>query len=358
MRPTRLIHGVAAAGVVALLQVGPAAAQYGCGTSYVVQPGDTLSKIAARCGTSVSALTGANAFIRDPARIEVGWRLAIPGAGYRPAAPAPREPLAVAPDYRAPVPDYRTAPADPYGGAYGNTYTVQPGETIPSIAQALGLSIAALIAENSGVDPGGLLAGQLLRIPMRGRYDYRYDDRRDLCDLPELKLKPDEGRRGSKVELRVDGLVPRERVLLGALRPNGGVVRLGEARADRKGKLRADLRVPDWADPRRDLIFVVELRDGIVLRSEPFEVEGRRADRRNDRRDDRDVALEGWIVQGVECAVLRTPGGRSYSLVSDRVALPYGAYVELRGEPVAFSICQEGAGTVEVTALRQVDPPR
>jgi hypothetical protein len=46
----------------------------------VIAPGDTLSKIAARCGSNVEALMRANPTITSPAQIAVGWRLTVPGS--------------------------------------------------------------------------------------------------------------------------------------------------------------------------------------------------------------------------------------------------------------------------------------
>ncbi len=46
-------------------------------TTYIVRPGDTLSAIAARHGTTVSALASANG-IPDPDRIRIGQLLRIP----------------------------------------------------------------------------------------------------------------------------------------------------------------------------------------------------------------------------------------------------------------------------------------
>ena len=39
-----------------------------CGGTYVVEAGDTLSSIASRCGTTVSAITTANSGVADPLR--------------------------------------------------------------------------------------------------------------------------------------------------------------------------------------------------------------------------------------------------------------------------------------------------
>ncbi len=59
---------------------------------YIVQPGDTLSKIAARYGTTVQALMSLNG-LSNPDRIWVGQRLRIGKAG---AAPAPSQPAPTA----------------------------------------------------------------------------------------------------------------------------------------------------------------------------------------------------------------------------------------------------------------------
>ena len=51
-------------------------------TVYVVQRGDTLSRIAARYGVSVGALAAANG-IRNANLVYTGQRLLIPGAVFR-----------------------------------------------------------------------------------------------------------------------------------------------------------------------------------------------------------------------------------------------------------------------------------
>ena len=78
-------------------------------TTYVVKPGDTLTKIAAQFGTSVSALVQANNIV-NPNLIFVGQILVIPGA-----APAPA-PTAPAPESTAPPPPPTTSGAFEFGG--------------------------------------------------------------------------------------------------------------------------------------------------------------------------------------------------------------------------------------------------
>jgi lipoprotein-anchoring transpeptidase ErfK/SrfK len=55
----------------------PALAQTECGQEYVTVRGDTLSKIARRCGITLSALLEANPDIANPDRVLVGQRIAL-----------------------------------------------------------------------------------------------------------------------------------------------------------------------------------------------------------------------------------------------------------------------------------------
>lgn len=51
-----------------------------CGPSYTIQPGDSLGKVAKRCGQNVSDILAANPEIRDPSRLSVGQSIDMPGA--------------------------------------------------------------------------------------------------------------------------------------------------------------------------------------------------------------------------------------------------------------------------------------
>jgi LysM repeat protein len=65
-----------------------ASAQGPCGSIYIVQPGDWLSKIANRCGVSLSALYAANPGVAYQRYIYPGQALNIPG-GAEPVYPVP-----------------------------------------------------------------------------------------------------------------------------------------------------------------------------------------------------------------------------------------------------------------------------
>jgi LysM repeat protein len=103
------------------------------GTHTVVR-GETLSGIAARYGTSSTALARLNG-LANPNRIVVGTRLQVPSATSTPAA---------------------------------TTYTVRSGDTLGSIAARTGTTIAALVAANELRNPNLVRIGQVLSLPGAG----------------------------------------------------------------------------------------------------------------------------------------------------------------------------------------------
>lgn len=136
-------------------------------TNYVVQPGDTLRTIANKVlspGSDWRILATLNA-IDDPRQIRVGQRLQIPQRGSHPAG-EPAVAVAVtetAPQTVNPVPLAATSDL-------GQTYVVQPGETLTTIASKVlgaGGDWRAIAELNQIADPKQVRAGQRLRIPTR-----------------------------------------------------------------------------------------------------------------------------------------------------------------------------------------------
>ncbi len=124
-RRLRLRAAVGVTAIASLLFAGSAA--------YVVRPGDTLSGIASRTGTSTGSLATANG-LSSPYRIVAGSQLLLPGES----------------------------------GA-GTHHRVGRGQTLSGIAGRYGVRIAGLAAANGLASVDRIREGQRLAIPPRGR---------------------------------------------------------------------------------------------------------------------------------------------------------------------------------------------
>jgi len=110
-----------------------------CGSTYVVQPGDWMAKIARRCGVTLAALYEANPWVGY--YIYPGQVLTIPG-GYAPAPISPCGPM--------------------YSEYYGYYYVVCRGDTLSRIARYYGVSVYYLQTRNGIANPNLIYAGQFI----------------------------------------------------------------------------------------------------------------------------------------------------------------------------------------------------
>ncbi len=132
------------------LLAAPAAAS--AAYPHTVLPGESLSSIAAVDGLTVSQLAAANGLASDSSLI-AGTTLEIP-----PQGPSAGSYAAVA-TTTVPV---STGVAATNGSASGDSYVVQPGDTLWAIAARVGISVAQLAADN-GLNPNGVLpAGSVI----------------------------------------------------------------------------------------------------------------------------------------------------------------------------------------------------
>ena len=115
----------------------PARAWSGCGSSYVVQWGDTLGSVAGMCGTSVAALRLANPNLGY--WLYAGQTLWMPGA-YVPGS-------------------------DGY-----DVYYVARGDTLKKLAARFGTTVEAIANANSIWNYNLIYEGQKLKIPSGGNY--------------------------------------------------------------------------------------------------------------------------------------------------------------------------------------------
>jgi soluble lytic murein transglycosylase-like protein len=129
-RRTRAVVALCGAAVVAAAAVG---AEAPTAAAYRVQPGDTLTAIAAAHGLSVTKLAHANRL--DPADVLLAGIV-----------------------LRIPLPKHQASPALV-------SYTVQPGDTLSAIAFDHGMTVDG-IARLNHLDPQGILfAGSRLQVP-------------------------------------------------------------------------------------------------------------------------------------------------------------------------------------------------
>lgn len=145
------------------------------GESYVIQKGDTLSRIASRAGISIAELKAANSLTSD--RIIAGKSLTIPKKGaVSTAAAVPEVKQAVAPVAAAPAPaglesapaepDDETAPVASAAAAPAYEHVLYPGETLEDVARQYGSSQMEIMKLNSITDPADVKPGTKLLVPI------------------------------------------------------------------------------------------------------------------------------------------------------------------------------------------------
>ncbi len=141
--------------------------------TYAVQPGDSLSSLAQRFGISRQALASANG-LSPSSMLYVGQVLKVAPAAQPtalPATPVPATPTAQIPSAaQPPIVAASTTTPQPAGSAAGAPsgkpvqYTVQPGDSLSSIAAKFNTTVDALLQLNGMSDGNYLQAGQKLTI--------------------------------------------------------------------------------------------------------------------------------------------------------------------------------------------------
>lgn len=111
------------------------------GGVYRVAPGDTLSSIAARYGTTFVALAAANHIV-DPNLIYAGQVLSVPAGG--------------------------STGTNAGAGQSTGSYTVRAGDTLSSIAARFGTNFQSLASINGIADPNLIEVGEVLRLSGAG----------------------------------------------------------------------------------------------------------------------------------------------------------------------------------------------
>jgi LysM repeat protein len=303
--PRRRAGGLAAAALLAFNSAvfvpAPSAAQGSCGAAVTVAPGDTLARIAARCGTSVAAMLQANPQIGNPNVIHAGATLRMPGAGPVASAPPPPPPPG----------------APPASGAYG-TYTVRPGDTFAAIAAAIGIPLAVLMSANPDLDPRFLRPGWSIRYP-GGPFPPRPGGER----------------------IAVTGTMTTEGIECPAMRADHGRLYTLTGNVGR-------FRPGDRMHVRGVRAAVSTCQQGTTINVTEMVAVG------GPPTPPGVFLVRGTVTnEGAECPTMRGDDGRLYSLTGNTGRLRPGQRVEVQGQPAQVSFCMQGT-TIAVNSIRSV----
>jgi LysM repeat protein len=242
----------------------------------------------------------------------------------------------------------------------GASYTVRSGDTLAAIAERCGTSVEALTQANPLVtDPARISIGWKLTIPgARASLGPESEVRppaRDEAAEAAVAAGSYEVQPGDSFASIATALQVPMRTLIAA---NAGVdpfalkpgqvlqVPAGDGSPEPKPATdEADIAngadaVEDSASPPPPTADTAEAPAAETGASEP---EASGAVER--------VTLEGRVERGTECPVLETPAGETYSLVSAQYGFAPGEYVEIEGETVEMSFCNQGLATVRVTSM-------
>jgi LysM repeat protein len=303
-----------------MFAASPAAAQTPCGPEIRIATGDTLSRLARRCGVPEEVLRRANPGI-DWSLLRIGAPVFIPDG------PPPRG-------------GDRASPRGEAGR--DGVYVIQRGDRLDDVADALGVSVEILLDANPGLSQRDLVPGREIRLgeSRRGR-----DDRRGPPSRLDVTMAEDRVDPGDVATVDIEGLPPRARVVVRA-GPEGGRLRVeARGRADRSGAASVDIPVPDRARPGERWIAEVLGPDGRPIGRDGFRIAGR------DRGPSRGITVRGLMTrEGVECPALRSDDGELYTLTGRTRDFGPGDVVTVTGRPVERSICQQGT-TIEVERI-------
>jgi LysM repeat protein len=315
------------------------------GQTYTVRSGDTLAEIAARFGVSVAAFVDANAVIEDPARLQVGWDLRVPGAPDR-REPAPERPggrveLAVSADAAAPGETVRLRATGfpPFTdvvvgvGPANSEYDVVSRGLRTSPDGALRTTAALPDAADPGEDWVFVVATP--------------DARTKALSAPVAVTQAGRPDRDEPTDDRVvvRGRLTDEGVECPALRAEDGTLYTLAGDTGRFGPgdlVRAEGAVAEMSTCMQGTTLALDrlmaLKDG-------------------DRADGslrRVVEVEGTLVRATECPAVRTDDGTLYTLAGGGDRYAPGTRVMVEGVEAEVSYCQEGP----TLAVREIEPAR
>jgi LysM repeat protein len=313
------------------LAAGGAQAYAQCKMPVLVQPGDTLSAIARRCGVSVEALREVNPRLRiDPNALYVGMAIRMPEGYFDSQSEQTARPN--------PPPQHDQAPARPENAVHD--YVVRSGDTLVAIALRYRISLPELMVLNPGINPLFLRVGQIIRVPGGGSAEPP-----PPADIAAVSIDPDHGPVGTIVEVEASGFPSDSRLRLTAGPSARDQREIERVRTNRRGRAVVNVRIPDWAADERNLVFRFETVDGRIR------TESKRFRITSDGGDREQVNVTGTLTrEGVECQAMRGDDGRLYTLDGEFVGLRPGDRVSVRGRIAERSTCMQGI-TIDVRRI-------
>jgi LysM repeat protein len=198
-------------------------------TTHIVRPGETLSLIARRFGTTVSAIAQANG-LRNPNFIWWGQQLRIPAS-------------------------------TPGSGSENRIHVVRWGDTLARIARRYDTSVTALVRANGLSNANRIYAGQRLMIPGSG----------DVPVDPTVTITPTSGPSGTSVQVVASGFPSNSPVSVGLGPANSEFGEVARGTTDANGSF--TVRVSVQGAQGMNWIFGVNA-GGVHATSVPFHTIG------------------------------------------------------------------------------------
>lgn len=296
------------------------------GSIYIVQPGDTMRKIATRFGISLDTLIRVNPQIPNPNYIYAGQQIRLPDgaaqvptASVTPTSGRPGSTVTLAATGFRPGIDVEIAfgtsaddsdtigevktdgngaflqkvivPSDARtntrylfvvrsvnkpseyavsnsfqtgsGGSNQGSYTVQRGDTLRIIAARFGTSVAALLAANPSItNPNVIYVGQRLTIP-------------GGAVVATVSITPQSGAAGTKITVVAGGFPPNQDVDIDLGKSGGTYTPTLDARTDSSGYLSKQITIPSSAAAGQKWLVRVRttnMNPGVAATSTAFTV--------------------------------------------------------------------------------------
>ncbi|MEW6650512.1 MAG: LysM peptidoglycan-binding domain-containing protein [Chloroflexota bacterium] len=213
----------------------PVAANSTCGSTYTVQRGDHLAKIARLCSVTVSDLLAANPNIKNRNLIYPGQVIKIPSS------------------------------SQPDPGMGGVVYMVKPGDTLNEIARLFKVTLQDILKTNPSItNPNRIESGIQIKLP------------EGAARIRTAGIDPRSGKAGDKITLAVTGFAANTdlEIRFGPSATDNAVI--GTLKTDAKGAILQTVTIPTTAQAGKSYVFIVQVKSDPAVNavSNPFKVDG------------------------------------------------------------------------------------